>query len=61
LLSRKTENVEKDCEQMREHIQFVETTYNVVRKPLNYLTNRINVMLTSTNGNDVELPQIKDK
>jgi len=60
LLSKKTENVEKDCDQMRDHIQFVESTYNVVRKPLNYLTNRINCMLTN-NGTDVELPQIKSK
>ena len=61
LLNKKTENVEKDCDQMRGHIQFVESTYNVVRKPLNYLTNRINCMLSSNNGTDVELPQIENK
>jgi archaellum component FlaC len=59
-LSRKTEEVEKTCDVMRVHIQFVESTYSVVRKPLNYLTNRINTMLTS-NGSDVELPQIEGK
>lgn len=58
-LSLKTEDVEKSCDVMRGHIQFVESTYNVVRKPLNYLTNRINSMLTS-NGSDVELPQIEE-
>jgi archaellum component FlaC len=59
-LSRKTEDVEKTCDVMRVHIEFVESTYSVVRKPLNYLTNRINTMLTS-NGSDVELPQIEGK
>ena len=59
-LSKKTDEVEKSCDVMRVHIQFVESTYNVVRKPLNYLTNRINTMLTS-NGTDVELPQIEEK
>lgn len=59
-LSRKTEDVEKTCDVMRLHIQFVESTYSVVRKPLNYLTNRINTMLAS-HGSDVELPQIEGK
>jgi len=60
LINCKTEHIEKDCGQMHEHIQFVETTYNVVRKPLNYLTNRINYMLASSNA-DVELPQLENK
>jgi len=60
LINCKTENIEKDCGQMHEHIQFVETTYNVVRKPLNYLTNRINYMLASSNT-EVELPQLENK
>jgi chaperonin cofactor prefoldin len=59
-LSRKTDEVEKSCDVMRVHIQFVESTYSVVRKPLNYLTNRINTMFTS-NATDVELPQIEEK
>lgn len=60
MLIKKTENVEKDCDQMRDHIQFVESTYNVVRKPLNYLTNRINNMFISDSYN-VELPQLENK
>jgi archaellum component FlaC len=35
-LNDKTTDIEKDCEQMSNHIHFVESVYNVVRKPLSY-------------------------
>lgn len=60
LINCKTENIEKDCGKMHEHIQFIESTYNIVRKPLNYLTNRINCMITSNNM-EVDLPQLENK
>ena len=41
-LNKTSTNVEQDCQQMRNHIYFIESTYNIVRTPLNYITNKIN-------------------
>lgn len=39
--------VEKDCLKMREHIDFVEHTYDAVKMPLNYLKNNIEYIMGS--------------
>jgi archaellum component FlaC len=44
-IDEKSKGVEQDCSKMREHIQFIETTYEAVRKPLNYITNNIEYMM----------------
>lgn len=52
-------NVEQDCQQMKNHINFIESTYNIVRTPLNYITNKINTFIH--NSQDiVELPMIEN-
>jgi hypothetical protein len=32
-------NVQKDCSKMNEHIDFVDTIYNIVKSPLGFLIN----------------------
>jgi archaellum component FlaC len=48
-----------DCSHMNNHIQFVEKTYTVVRTPLNYLKNKIELLM-GTNRDGSELPSIKN-
>lgn len=52
-------NVEQDCQQMINHINFIESTYNIVRTPLNYITNKINSFI-HTSQDIVELPRIEN-
>ena len=33
--------VEEDCSKMRQHIDFIENTYSLVRTPLSYLKTKI--------------------
>lgn len=55
-IDEKNTGVEKDCSKMRDHIQFIETTYDIIRTPLAYIKNNIDFIM----GNDSqELPQIK--
>lgn len=58
-LNKKSTNVEQDCQQMRNHIYFIETTYNIVRTPLNYITNKINTLIHN-NREVVDLPMIEN-
>lgn len=51
--------VETDCKKMREHIDFVETVYDKVKTPFNYVMDRVSylvynddVSLTITNNQD---------
>ena len=37
--------VEKDCLKMREHIDFVEHTYDAIKMPLTYVKNKIEYMM----------------
>lgn len=46
------------CSKMDDHINFVETTYDTLRSPLDYLTNRIN-RLRGVNEQK-QLPNIQD-
>ena len=50
--------VEKDCVKMREHIDFIEHTYDAVKLPLNYLKTNIEYIIGSKS---VEMPLIEDK
>jgi archaellum component FlaC len=50
--------VEKDCLKMREHIDFVEHTYDAVKMPLNYLKNNIEYIMGSKSP---DLLLIEDK
>jgi len=49
----------KNCSKMEDHINFVESTYNIVRKPLNYLKNKVEGVM-GLNQTVKELPEIKN-
>ena len=51
------QRIEKDCSKMSEHINFVENTYSVVRLPLNFLKNRVEMIMGKNSAQ--ELPKIK--
>ena len=39
-IERRLERIEKACEKMSKHVDFVEHVYTVVRRPLSYLIKR---------------------
>jgi len=43
------ELVESDCKKMREHIDFVETVYENVKTPFNYVMDRVNYLVYADN------------
>ena len=45
VLNEGTKVVEKDCSKMREHIDFVEHTYDAIKMPLTYVKNKIEYMM----------------
>ena len=47
LLSILDENMVENCNKMGEHINFVENVYKTVKKPLEYVSNRINAISNS--------------
>ena len=55
-LNTKSTNVEQD---LRNHIYFIESTYKIVRTPLNYITNKINNLI-HTSRETSELPMIEN-
>ena len=59
IVSLKEDNkiVEKDCLKMREHIDFIEHTYDSVKMPLNYLKTNIEYIIGSKS---IEMPLIED-
>ena len=59
--------VETDCKKMREHIDFVETVYDKVKTPFNYVMDRVSylvynddVSLTITNNQAQKEPETKE-
>ena len=66
ILSNKIENLEnkidlliKCCGKMDGHINFIETTYNNVRSPLNFIKNKIEYYIGNNNVEDlpaIDLP-----
>jgi len=57
LVENTLQNINNASVKMDDHINFIQKTYNTIRKPLNFMTNRIEVLMgTSSNGN---LPEIK--
>ena len=60
-IDRILELVETDCKKMREHIDFVETVYDKVKSPFNYVMDRVsyfanndNIPLSIVNQNDTK-------
>ena len=51
--------VEEDCSKMREHIDFIENTYSLVRTPLSYIKTKIEYVMGRETTN--ELPSIEYK
>lgn len=47
LLSILDENMVENCNKMGEHIDFVENVYKTVKKPLEYVSNKINAISNS--------------
>lgn len=37
-------NIEKNCNKMGEHIEFIETLYSNVKRPLEYVCDKVNSM-----------------
>jgi hypothetical protein len=54
-LNIKLTNIETDCSKMNNHINFVENTYNRVRIPLNYIKNKIEIIIGASNNNELPL------
>jgi len=59
LFKQESANVKTSCNKMDQHIDFIEGTYNVLRTPLNYITNKVNYLIGSSTSK--ELPQIENK
>ena len=65
-IDRILELVETDCKKMREHIDFVETVYDKVKTPFNYVMDRVSylvynddVSLTIANNQDQKESETK--
>jgi hypothetical protein len=66
-IDRILELVETDCKKMREHIDFVETVYDKVKSPFNYVMDRVsylvnndNISLSIANDNDPKENETKE-
>ena len=46
-IDRILELVETDCKKMREHIDFVETVYDKVKSPYNYVMDRVSYLVNN--------------
>ena len=59
-LSSKIENLDRSCSRMDDHINFVENTYDILRTPLNVVSNLVtNTFSSGTIEN--ELPSLENK
>jgi hypothetical protein len=54
LLKLSIENLTKICSRMDSHINFVEKTYDTLKTPLNYLTNKVSY-ITGSREKQIEL------
>ena len=50
--------IKKECNKMGSHIDFIETTYDTLQMPLNYVKKSIEKLIGSSTK---DLPTIKDK
>ena len=50
----------KNSKKMESHINFIETTYNTVRAPLNYIKNRVELIIGGRGGAQNDLLPIKN-
>ena len=48
-LDRILELLESDCKKMRDHIDFVETVYDNVKTPFNYVMDKVNFFVSNDN------------
>ena len=47
------DGIKTDCVKMRDHIVFIEDTYEIVRSPLNYLKEKIELVMGLPNENEL--------
>jgi hypothetical protein len=60
-LERKIEIILKNTQRMDEHIDFVEKTYETIKKPFHYLMNKISMLsILSKNDNEETNKEIKN-
>jgi archaellum component FlaC len=59
IIEKKTEGIKQGCSKMEDHIDFIQHTYNIVRRPLNYITNKVECIMGSSTNNS-NLPEIKN-
>ena len=58
ILEKLDDNVINNCNKMGEHINFVENVYQTIKSPLEYVSNKVNII---TNNSSVkELPTISN-
>jgi hypothetical protein len=53
--------VEEDCSKMRQHIDFIENTYSLVRAPLGYIKAKIEYVMGRETINELPLLKIDYK
>ena len=46
-------NIDVNMEKLNEHINFVETTYSMVRKPLNFIKSKIDCLMGNHESHDL--------
>jgi hypothetical protein len=52
-LNKKIDNdITKECKKMGNHIDFVDGVYDHIKHPLNYMCNKINVLMYSNDSNN---------
>ena len=59
MLSSKIENLDRSCSRMDDHINFVENTYDILRTPLNVVSNLVTNTFSSKQIED-KLPSLKN-
>jgi len=58
-LSSKIENLDRSCSRMDDHINFVENTYDILRTPLNVVSNLVTNTFSSKKIEN-KLPSLKN-
>ena len=48
-------DIVKNCDKMGEHIDFVETVYETVKHPLDFICSKVNTMMSIENNSSREL------
>jgi hypothetical protein len=61
IVVRNNKIVEEDCSKMRQHIDFIENTYALVRTPLSYIKEKIEYVMGRETTNELPLLKIDYK